>query len=66
MSEEQELHLSGLQNAIRALVDSKYRHGAEEHDGDLKDLSAKALVVEALMEQIDGVVYLLTALEKME
>jgi len=39
---------------------AKYRKGAEEHGGNLWDLSEDELLDEAINEAIDQVIYLLT------
>jgi hypothetical protein len=66
MTPEQESHLMGLKSEIVALLDGKYRLGAREHNGCLLQMTPKQLVLETILEQIDGLAYALTAYEKME
>ena len=66
MTDEQEAHLERIQQQSVKALDSKYRRGQAEHGGNLFDKSAKELLEEALAENTDQRVYILTALEKLE
>ncbi len=59
MTIEQEAHLHEIKEAAVNLLDAKYRKGAEEHGGDIMNMSATQLVDEAIYENIDQLVYLL-------
>ena len=65
MTSSQEAHLARVKERFVALVDSKYRAGAAEHDGELMDVPAIAVLDFAVEEAIDLVVYLLTLKEKL-
>lgn len=60
MTPEQEQHLQSIKDEFSRLVDPKYRKGQQEHGGDLFNLSSYQLVLMALEEAIDQVVYLVT------
>ncbi len=65
MTETSEAHLSRLLAEIGLLVNDKYRAGADEHGGDLTDMPVGKLIDEAIQENIDSLVYLLTAKQKL-
>lgn len=65
MLPSQEEHLKGLIEFLSDRVQNKYRHGAEEHGGDLLDLSPKQLCLEAIDESLDQITYLYTLLVKL-
>ncbi len=65
MTSSQEAHLAQIKADFVALVDSKYRAGAAEHDGELLAVPSLALLDFALEEAIDQVVYLLSLKEKL-
>jgi len=65
MKQKQELHLSMIQSKVRKLINTKYRRGAREHQGNLSNLSSKKLIDEALNEVIDLAVYLITLKNKL-
>ena len=60
MTPDQESHLASIIKRFAEACDKKYRAGQAEHGGDLWELSAEALVDNAIDEAIDQVVYLLT------
>lgn len=66
MTPEQEAHLQSIKDQFLALVDPKFRKGAEEHSGDLQEVKPLVLVDYAIEEAIDQVVYLLTLRSKLE
>lgn len=65
MNSKQTAHLNRLQDEVWRRLQAKYSAGAREHDGDLLDLSVTQLHEELVEELIDGLVYALTALEKL-
>ena len=65
MTEESESHLAFLKKEIADLVEIKYTLGAQEHGGDLTDMPVGKLIDEAIQENIDSLVYLLTAKQKL-
>jgi cytidylate kinase len=65
MTQTQESHLTRTINLFTAMADFKYRKVAEEHGGDLKDMTALWLIDAALDETIDQFVYLSTIREKL-
>ena len=65
MTEKSEAHLSRLLAELGLLVSDKYRAGAAEHGGDLTDMPVGKLIDEAIQENIDSLVYLLTAKAKL-
>lgn len=65
MTSKQEKHLSKLLEELVILVSDKYRLGAKKHKGDLLSMSSNQLLEEAIMENIDQAVYLLTLKEKL-
>jgi hypothetical protein len=66
MTPEQEAHLERIQQQSVKALDSKYRRGQAEHGGNLFDKTAFELLEEALAENTDQRVYILTAMEKLE
>lgn len=65
LTAEQELHLKTLKSEFERAVDAKFRAGAAEHGGDLRDNSAIALIDYALSENIDQFTYLMTARQQL-
>lgn len=65
MEPEQEKHLKEIKREFCDQVDSKYRHGQQEHGGDLFRKSPLDLVNEAINENLDQFVYLKSARDKM-
>ena len=65
MTENSEKHLAWLKQEIADLVEIKYTLGAQEHGGDLTDMPVGKLIDEAIQENIDSLVYLLTAKQKL-
>ena len=61
MKPKQEAHLNRLRQTILKRVEEKYRRGAKQHGGDLFDVDCLEEVVDEL---IDGLVYVLTEIEK--
>lgn len=66
MTMEQEQHLGNIKLEFIKLVDAKYRRGAEEHGGDLKNKSVLDLLKEAREELLDQWVYLQTAINALQ
>ncbi len=66
MTEKSENHLKFLKEQIADLVEIKYTLGAQEHGGDLTDMPVGKLIDEAIQENIDSLVYLLTAKGKLD
>lgn len=66
MSPEQIAHVETLQRAFCRMVDNKYSQGVKEHGGNIWDLSETELLKEAIMENIDQFVYLMTLWQKYE
>lgn len=62
---EQTAHLSRLVTEFEHKLEAKYTKGAEEHGGDLRDLTPLQLIDNALDEVIDQWVYLSTLREKL-
>lgn len=60
MTEEQEAHLTDIQEAFDMMVSEKYRKGAKEHGGNLTGKSLAWYVEQAIDEAIDSFVYLYT------
>jgi hypothetical protein len=58
MTPSQEAHLAHLKNTHSRTLDAKYRKGAEEHGGDIRDLCASQLLDEARAENTDQFTYL--------
>ena len=69
MTDAQEKHLARVKDSFCALVDAKYRRGAEEHSqeygGELLSMPSLRILDHAIEEAIDQVVYLLSLREKM-
>ena len=65
MTKEQEEHLIYIKHKFHSLVDPKYRKGAEEHGGNIWDLTPTQLIDNSIEEAIDQVVYLLTLKAKL-
>lgn len=66
MRPEQEQHLEDIKSRFVNFVDFKFRAGAKEHGGDLRDLTAAQLVHAAKEEAVDLFVYLDTLEEKLK
>lgn len=66
MEDIKEQHLAEIQRQHAELLDAKYRRGAEQHKQFLPDLSLLYLLEEALMENIDQYVYLVSAINKVK
>lgn len=60
MTNDQERHLADIQKEFIRMVEIKYRRGAEEHGGDLQDMTEGGLLDSAIEEAIDLFVYLIT------
>jgi hypothetical protein len=65
MKDKQEEHLQELHLFHSFVLDKKYRAGAKKHKNDLLSLTPRQLLEEALEENIDQYVYLVTALKKL-
>jgi hypothetical protein len=65
MTPQQSEHLGHLLDVITKLAKDKYAAGAAEHGGDLQDMPVGRLLDEAINENIDSLIYLLTAREKL-
>jgi hypothetical protein len=65
MTDKQEDHLLAIKSHFERFVDFKYRAGAKEHGGDLKDLTPLQLVHAAKEEAVDLFVYLDTLEDKL-
>ena len=64
MTPEQELHLQHIKLSFAEAVDKKYRHGQQEHGGDL--WRKKGLIDFAIDEAIDQVTYLISLKQQIE
>lgn len=64
MNLRQKSHLKSIEHLLITWLRAKYTKGAEEHHGDLLDLTELQLVDEAINESIDQIVYLLTLRQK--
>jgi len=64
MTNEQESHLSYLKKDFERRVDKKYRAGAVEHSGDVRDLTVLQLLEESIGEAVDQYTYLSTLRDK--
>lgn len=60
MTQEQRQHCQDIATSFGLLMTKKYFKGAQEHGGNLWDMSAEKLLDNALDEAIDQVVYLIT------
>lgn len=65
MTPNQEVHLASIIKRFGEKCSKKYRAGQAEHGGDMWDMSAMALVDNAINEAIDQVVYLLTLKDRL-
>lgn len=57
MTEAQEQHLQQIKDRVCAMIDEKYRLGAEKHGGNLADVPFPKLLQEIKMEIVDLMVY---------
>lgn len=60
MKPRQERHLKDIIKTSGQLINKKYRAGNKKYDGNLLDLTAAALIDEAINEAVDQLIYLLT------
>lgn len=58
MNESQEAHLERIKILAATWIDSKFRAGAEEHEGDLLDMPILTILDNAIDEAVDLFVYL--------
>lgn len=65
MTPSQSEHLGHLLDIITKLAKVKYAAGAKEHGGDLQNMPVGQLLDEAINENIDSLVYLITAKQKL-
>ncbi len=65
MTTKQESHLARLKQFYDSRLDFKYRKGQREHGGDMFELSAVDLLNEAIDENIDQFVYLVSARDRL-
>lgn len=65
LNARQQLHLDNLVSYHCKEIRSKFRRGAEEHGGDLQDMSAIELVDNAIDETLDQFTYLYTLRQKL-
>lgn len=66
MTQKQKNHVEDLLAVFKDRLAEKYQKGAEEHGGNLWDMSAEQLLDEAINECIDQYTYLMTLKEKLE
>jgi len=66
MTDQQKEHRAKIMQAASMRIHAKYEAGAIEHGGLLSDLSADALLENAIDEAVDQVVYLLTLKDKLD
>lgn len=66
MDDRQREHRAKIMQAASMRIHAKYEAGAIEHGGLLSDLSADALLENAIDEAVDQLVYLLTLKDVME
>lgn len=64
MRKEQHLHLVGVLRSFNQRAVVKYKKGAQEHKGNLQSLTELELLDEAIDENVDSLVYLLTLRDK--
>jgi len=64
LTHDQEVHLHGLIKQLTLQVSAKYIKGAEEHGGNIWDISPLTLLDHAIEEAIDQCVYLITLREQ--
>ncbi len=62
----QQQHLAEIITELVELLTEKYTKGADEHGGDLIDMSVEDLLDNAIMENIDQITYLLTLKKKIK
>lgn len=60
MTPEQEAHLQEIKDHVCTLLDAKYRKGAEEHGGNLKEMPLDWFEKEIENEMVDLIVYFVT------
>lgn len=65
MNTWQENHLECLKQEHDSELEAKYRAGAKKHKGDLRMMSAREALEEALQENIDQYVYIKKALDEL-
>lgn len=66
MNKVQIAHLNRILEQTRELITQKYTKGAAEHKTVLcEDYTVEELIIEGINENIDGITYGLTALEKL-
>lgn len=66
MTKKAEEHLQRIKATFITVVDYKYRKGQKEHGGFMPDMGIEMLLIEALDEAVDQVVYLQTALDSIK
>lgn len=66
MNPNQEAHLQSIKDRYLALIDEKYRAGAEKYGGNLMNMTAEQLADEAIAEVIDLTAYLFTLKEQLK
>ena len=66
MNIAQQQHLAEIITELVELLTEKYTKGADEHGGDLIDMSVEDLLDNAIMENIDQITYLLTLKQKIK
>ena len=64
LTTEQKLHIHYLKVFFSKKMERKYRRGVEEHGGNLWEKDTLYLIEQAIMENIDQFIYLVTAREK--
>ena len=64
MNLRQKSHLKSIENLLIVWLRAKYAKGAEEHQGDLLELTPEQLIDEAINENIDQITYLITLRQK--
>lgn len=66
MTPEQTKHVQDIAEAFRVAVSAKYEHGVKEHGGNLWERSIEYLLDQAIDENIDQFVYLMTLKQKLQ
>jgi hypothetical protein len=66
MNSYQEADLKEKLVVIHALVNDKYRRGAQEHEGDLADMPILDLMDELTEELVDALIYQLEIIRKLK
>lgn len=66
ITEEQRQHILNLSRHFESLMTSKYVAGAKEHGGNLWERDPLWLIDQAILENIDQFVYLVTARNELE